>query len=468
MAQRPSLASQPDAWERAWQADLDRKFPSYRKRMPSIVSDMRPLGQMMMSPSGVVSATERHNELCTLQADLTKMASDKCATEDFEGAWKRCSAVDRQHHYMVAMAKVCEIPDMEDQRTYAPEVTLKGFQAGGGQGYLDLLRKLMLQKFGRHFVHVENPLIESMLGVSMPLDTSAELPTDPLVFVQKGFITNRTIFITLVVWNILLSFYDRNETLVSIKNTRNAKLTHDQKTALKGFGMSSETMRSLERESKEERKHAQSQCKYCGKLEVELNVQFKSCARCSAARVYTKYCSRDCQVADWKRGTPPHKTICGQPAAVAAAAVANTTGRATPAMLTEGKESMFDPPAPGYLRSPALLHQISMLEQNAASDYVLMRPHPHPDYGVTFSDAMGRIMFHLSRARAMSNGDPQAVRLMYNQLSDRAEALEGVGLDRLRKQLQSEYGIDPAEVGDAQGLENSITADEVKAKIFAS
>ncbi|KDQ10883.1 hypothetical protein BOTBODRAFT_471769 [Botryobasidium botryosum FD-172 SS1] len=75
--------------------------------MPSIVSDMRPLEQMMMSPSGVVSATERHNELCTLQADLIKMASDKCATEDFEGAWKRCSAVGFNFLGVIAHLRCC-------------------------------------------------------------------------------------------------------------------------------------------------------------------------------------------------------------------------------------------------------------------------------------------------------------------------------------------------------------------------
>lgn len=94
--------------------------------MPSMISDMRPLAQMMMSQSGKVSATERHNELTRLQADLTKMASEKCATEDFESEWKRRSAKDRERHYMVAMAKVCEIPDMEDQRTYAKFSTSVG------------------------------------------------------------------------------------------------------------------------------------------------------------------------------------------------------------------------------------------------------------------------------------------------------------------------------------------------------
>jgi len=419
--------------------------------MPSMISDMQSLGQMMMSTNGIVSATERHNQLCRLQADLTKLASDKCATEDFEGEWKRSSVADRQHHYMVAMAKVCEIPDMEDQRTYAPEISLKGFQARGGQGYIDLLRRLMPQQSGHDFIHVENPLIESMFGITMPFDTSSKLPTDPLVFVQKGFITNRTIFITLVVWNVMLSFYNQPETLVSIKATRNTKLTSGQRAALKDYGVSPKTIRAVEKETKQQRKEAQSQCKHCGKLEVELNTQFKSCGKCLAAGGYTKYCSRDCQVADWKRGTPPHKTICGRPGAAAAAASA-----ATPA---PSKESMFDPPAPGFRRSPALLHQMKMLEENPELDYVLMRPYPEPDHGVKFQDAMGQLFFLVCRRRVMSNGDPVMVKRMYDQLSDNARSLKGVGLDGLRKQLQNEYGVDVAKTDE--GSTNPITADEI-------
>lgn len=117
MSHRPSLKTNPDGWEHAWQSDLDRKFPSYRKRMPSMVSDLRPLGSMAVKDaSSRQNAADRINQLCELQTDLTKMAGEKCAAEGFEEEWKRCAPKDRKGHYLTAMTQVCEIPDMEDQR----------------------------------------------------------------------------------------------------------------------------------------------------------------------------------------------------------------------------------------------------------------------------------------------------------------------------------------------------------------
>lgn len=107
------------------------------------------------------------------------------------------------------------------------------------------------------------------------------------------FIKNRTIFITLVVWNVMLSFYNKSETLVSTKPSYNTALTSEQRTALKDVcGVSSETIRAMAKEAKQERKDAQSLCRYCGKLEIQLNTHFKSCGKCLTAGGSIKYCSR--------------------------------------------------------------------------------------------------------------------------------------------------------------------------------
>lgn len=133
---------------------------------------------------------------------------------------------------------------------------------------------------------------------------------------------------------------------------------------------------------------------------------------------------------------------------------------ATPAPSSETNESMFDPPAPGFQRSPALLHQMRLLEENPQSDYVLVRPHPEPDHGVMFKDAMGRVFFLLCRRRAMSSGDEAAVKKMYGQMSDNAKSLPGVGLDGLRKQLLNEYGVDITK--NDGGPTNPITDKEIE------
>lgn len=69
--------------------------------------------------------------------------------------------------------------------SHAPEVTLKAFEAGGGQGYLDILRKLLVPQPFDGFVYLENPLIDSMLGIEQPLDTSNRQSTDPIANIQR-------------------------------------------------------------------------------------------------------------------------------------------------------------------------------------------------------------------------------------------------------------------------------------------
>lgn len=119
MSHRPSLKANPDGWERAWQSELDRKYPSYRKRMPSMVSNLRSIGSIAMNdPSSRQSRAERFKQLCQLQADLTKMAGEKCVASEFEHKWKGCTPKDRKSHYVTAMTQVCEIPDMEHRRVW--------------------------------------------------------------------------------------------------------------------------------------------------------------------------------------------------------------------------------------------------------------------------------------------------------------------------------------------------------------
>lgn len=66
----------------------------------------------------ITCATTNHDQICTLQQDLLKLASDKCATDNFEERWRSAGNAVRTKHYFDAMRRACEIPDMECQRGY--------------------------------------------------------------------------------------------------------------------------------------------------------------------------------------------------------------------------------------------------------------------------------------------------------------------------------------------------------------
>jgi len=92
-------------------------------------------------------------------------------------------------------------------------------------------------------------------------------------------------------------------------------------------------------------------CANCKKRASDYpKLTFKSCIKCKDTSTSVMYCSRECQVSDWKYGDPPHKAVCGKPRP----------------------------------RSAALLKQIALLEKHPSVDYFLMRPEPLPEVGVTF------------------------------------------------------------------------------------
>lgn len=139
---------------------------------------------------------------------------------------------------------------------------------------------------------------------------------------------------------------------------------------------------------------------------------------------------------DWKRGDPPHKTICGRPLAEAAQQVSRASRNAAP-------ESRFPPAAVGFVRSPALLYTLEALEEHPEADYVLVRPsHEVGDDGVILSDPMGKMFFALCLDRAVTTGDPASVNMIYKALKGRAETPGGIGVAALKRQLKNEYGVD--------------------------
>ena len=68
---------------------------------------------------------------------------------------------------------------------------------------------------------------------------------------------------------------------------------------------------------------------------------------------------------DWKSGSPrPHKLVCGKP--LTEDAIPETKPN-----KTAKSASWIRDPDPGFTRSPALLHQLSLLSETPGVDYVV-------------------------------------------------------------------------------------------------
>jgi len=164
----------------------------------------------------------------------------------------------------------------------------------------------------------------------------------------------------------------------------------------------------------------------------------KMCGACAAIGRTIRYCSRECQVDDWKKGSTSHcahKLICGKPL---------SDYSSLDVLLTAEVIVKVPLPDRGFKRSPALLHLISFLERPDTIDYVFIYP-PEEEKLVIFPPFAGlgtdRDMFLAMRQRALRNGDPSSVKTMYHLLRPWAELLAYPDF-KLKKQLRDEYNVD--------------------------
>lgn len=105
------LISDPEGWERSWQAGLDVYFSPSRANITGFEAIDK-----FMDPSAIQNISDWHRQLCALQSDLAKHASAKCATENFEEEWRRCGAEVRKEHYFEGMRRMQKYPGVEETR----------------------------------------------------------------------------------------------------------------------------------------------------------------------------------------------------------------------------------------------------------------------------------------------------------------------------------------------------------------
>ncbi|CAB9498505.1 expressed unknown protein [Seminavis robusta] len=140
----------------------------------------------------------------------------------------------------------------------------------------------------------------------------------------------------------------------------------------------------------------------------------KRCDQCKCVG----YCSRECQVADWKAG---HKKVCNKSKSK------KQNDKKIGAAAAETRD----------VTSPALAKQNELLQKNPGFDYVIVLPEGKHDMGVQLGIPDIKAAFGCLRSQAPQ--DPQCVSTMYKFL----HATHPLHKEIIRKQLLAEYGVDP-------------------------
>ncbi|KAG9044346.1 hypothetical protein FS837_008279 [Tulasnella sp. UAMH 9824] len=458
----------PEKWNKEWEAYLGKKFkplPSYPDL--SFLSEFSPriLGQGMLA-----SMEEQRKELCTLQKDLAGLVADKREGGHLDSKWLSMSPETRAEYILKGLViSSGAVADMDERRQWCPETTTAFLQRDGGQGFLDLLNTILdtpngeapSEELRAEPILVSHPVFDGIwhIGEACPPGENEAVRN----VMQNHVSLSRNFYLSFFLWNTILNMYGKSQNYMAVKPTtsfnESLRGARNLGSSAKEAGLSKADGKRVIQEAKNAYAEAERACASCSKLSSQLpeGTNFLRCSKCMGVGRKVMYCNKDCQLKDWKHGNPPHKTICGKPYAVP-----GEGPNSIPVQQSSGS-SDIPPPDPGFIRSPELVNQIALLQDNPHISYVLTQPDPKPDHGVALQHPQGKMMFEILKNRAVRNGDRKAVAMMCNMLEQSAAGV-GMSKARLMLQLSKEYGIPVSELAELCEKNEQSTDIEQKTK----
>ena len=196
------------AWENAWRRRLavDYAPSSSRSRLldnPRVRQLLDTVGHDEQTAYNTLRIREA---VCEVQHDLAETAIKALAQDDFEKQWTSLSKKAREKLVLDGIHHACcASGDMERRRDWCPDVTVEALEAGGGRGYLKMLKLLLptdaVQRTSSELLVVPHPAIDAMLCM-----TPTEAQNPAYRHQVETFRITRMYFISLVVLNIILGF----------------------------------------------------------------------------------------------------------------------------------------------------------------------------------------------------------------------------------------------------------------------
>ncbi|KAJ7271050.1 hypothetical protein C8J57DRAFT_1180102 [Mycena rebaudengoi] len=366
-------------------------------------------------------------EVCRLQTDIALFASRQFSVDDFERKWMELGEKRRKELALSAMTKLASIgPDIEPRRVWCPETTLQFLGGDGGRGFLDLLTKTIPDDLGQP---IKEPIFIPNKALDALLRPVAAAPA-------RRVLMDRAYYLSLVLWRVLLDFYELDEEYVLNKSARTPR---GELKALRSIVEDKKWYAEVSQERDAGRSKKVNTCWGCGISELALGAE-KKLLECSGCRPMpgrrVRYCSRECQRDDWKNGIPvPHKTICGKPFVDTGSATAAPKSAGGPVVVPEG---LIPKSNPSFKRRPALLLQLMHLQRHPFPDYVFFTP----DNAIVIFFSHNRLDFLVLRKRALTSGDHIAVNMMFPMLCSYTQGAQGyISAAQVKQQLENEYGV---------------------------
>ncbi|KAJ6489195.1 hypothetical protein C8R47DRAFT_477682 [Mycena vitilis] len=317
----PSFTEDPRGWNTAWEVHLARIFGPDLKII-SANGSLAGIGITATLPTEVYDnmatdeAAEEMDRLTYHIRSLMIRALERIVVDGFETCWMEFSSHEREEFILEGLVATCEVSgSYEAWREWCPELTLTRLNDRSGEGFNNLLCPLRNDTLGSRDEGYKYNTVANAVFDKIMAQPASPNPHPGCVMLQRMIHGQRTYFLTMFVWNVLLSFYGEPAEFASMKQRRAGQ--RRAKDFFKPFlapGMTPKRLKKLAQTYKTEQ--------YCTSCMLPARLvgvdTLLVCQRCKDIKREVLYCSRKFQTTDWKTGTPPHRVICGKTHYIAA------------------------------------------------------------------------------------------------------------------------------------------------------
>ncbi|KAJ7502576.1 hypothetical protein B0H11DRAFT_1989200 [Mycena galericulata] len=406
----------PEKWNSDWEAHLRRSFNIFPAGpMLCFYTEVAYLSQLNLVDEALSHYSMAVNDTCGVQFDLTKDAVRFLSSDDLEAKWLRASPDLRREHLLRGMVGVCsKARNLNEARAYAPEIRLSRLRLDG-KVLLDLLKSVMIDDLS--FVP-STPIYVTHPGWdAFAEEQRKQNDTDVGKVALAQILLLRTKLICHVLHFTLRSFLglDPPELFV-VKEHKSVQYQKDPSApmhkavleAVLGPNAASTWLKDAKNGHKERMEQRLACCSYLGCRETQPSddsVKFSRCKPCfDTMQRQVLYCSVKCQKADWKLR---HKTICGKPLDFDSV----DKPVAHPVYGPDSNKGI-GPPINGFKRSPALILQVTRLNQSLAADYFLNDRNNEARQINVGEGTYIQANFRTIREKAMTTGEPAPVAII--------------------------------------------------------
>ncbi|KII91118.1 hypothetical protein PLICRDRAFT_37813 [Plicaturopsis crispa FD-325 SS-3] len=428
---RPDPARDPEGWYKFWIEELDWSFHDDPEEC--LVKDSEPRVQFSQTDIAQLRLQRIHNGgICQ---HITNIYVCKYTEgQPIEKLWAGKSVREREDILVRALRTEAAPQGLEDYWQYCPDINKEELCSGAGEGFCKMVKHFMVSdlngKPSPNFPVLPHPEVWRLFGFSATDEAEAARPAHVRLY-HEQVLVKRHCFLLQILVSMLCILVDIKIDRRYLRQPKTHTSERKEKRENDPSPLPQHVYKLVDDAEKQIRALTKEReyvdlCEHCGKQAPAASGRMMCCSGCKKVGRQVMYCSRECQVKDYKGGDPPHKTICSK--------ILETS-----VIESDPAKDSSDPFTPLYTKTPSpdLIAQLYLLRRDGPRwDYNLMQPDGRTVQR-EFHGAPKQVFLN-ARNRAMKERDRASIAILRHMLGPFSEP-----------QLEKEYGVSIAECIEA-------------------